>query len=113
MIISPATNTDFDFMFGDVNQNNMIDTEDARLILRASVKLENYEKNSYEFFASDVDLDQKITSADARLVLRASIGLEKLPDINTLLQIKNVIIDIMHKIINYYKDNILHHNLIF
>lgn len=66
------------FVPGDVNLNGKVESADARLALRASVKLESYPEKSYEFFAADADLDKTISSADARLILRASVKLETL-----------------------------------
>lgn len=64
------------FVKGDVDGDGNITSADARLALRASVKLENYEAGTREFLAGDVDNDGKITSADARAILRHSVKLE-------------------------------------
>ena len=63
---------------GDVNGDGNIGPDDARLALRASVKLENYPAGSAAFTAADADHDGSVSSADARLILRASVGLEQL-----------------------------------
>ncbi|MBQ6067136.1 MAG: hypothetical protein IJK89_09970 [Clostridia bacterium] len=63
---------------GDVNGDNKVGSDDARLALRASVGLENIKKGAAAFTAADVTKDGKIGSDDARLILRASVGLEKL-----------------------------------
>lgn len=65
---------------GDVDGDGNITSADARLALRASVRLEKIEKGTARFFAADVDYDRALTAADARLILRASVGLEDLTD---------------------------------
>ncbi|MCH5198133.1 MAG: hypothetical protein J1E34_04415 [Oscillospiraceae bacterium] len=65
-------------VLGDVDGDNKITAADARLALRASVKLENYAPGSAKFLACDVDYDNSITAADARLILRAAVGLENI-----------------------------------
>ena len=75
--ILPAT--DLKFMPGDVNLNNKVGTDDARLALRAAIGLEHYEKGFLPFLAADVAAPlNKLTTADARRILRAAIGLEQL-----------------------------------
>lgn len=75
--ILPAT--DLKFMPGDVNLNNKVGTDDARLALRAAIGLEHYEKGSLPFLAADVAAPLgELTTADARRILRAAIGLEQL-----------------------------------
>lgn len=64
------------YTLGDVDGDGNISAADARLALRRSVGLENYEEGSPAFLACDVDLDGNVTVADARLILRASVGLE-------------------------------------
>ena len=63
---------------GDVDGNGKIAPEDARLALRASVGLEQIqkEKDSEAFAAADVNNSGEIEPEDARLILRASVGLE-------------------------------------
>ena len=63
---------------GDVNGDGSVEPEDARLALRASVRLENYPKGSGAFLAADADRNGEIGSDDARLILRAAVGLETL-----------------------------------
>ncbi len=65
---------------GDADDNGNVTASDARLILRASVKLENIDASN--FIKSDVDEDGKLTAQDARLALRLSVGLEKFPEHN-------------------------------
>ena len=61
---------------GDVDGDGEITSGDARLALRASVKLEDYADGSEQFLAADVDRNGTIESSDARLILRASVKLE-------------------------------------
>ena len=64
---------------GDVDGDGEITSADARLALRASVKLrekEDVTEGSAGYLAADVDGNGKVESADARLILRASVGLE-------------------------------------
>ena len=63
---------------GDVDGDGRITSGDARLALRASVRLENYSKGSRAFLAADVDGNGELQSSDARHILRASIKLEDL-----------------------------------
>lgn len=65
---------------GDVDGDNSVTASDARLALRASVKLENFAPGSAKFLACDVDYDNTITASDARLILRASVKLEELKE---------------------------------
>lgn len=59
---------------GDVDGNGKITAADARITLRASVKLENL--SAAQIKSADVDGKTGVTAADARLILRASVGLE-------------------------------------
>ncbi|MBR0536989.1 MAG: hypothetical protein IJK40_02480, partial [Clostridia bacterium] len=61
---------------GDVNGDDSIGADDARLALRRSVDLENYPEGSAEFLACDVNHDKAVGADDARLILRASVDLE-------------------------------------
>ena len=63
-------------VMGDVDISGDISAADARLVLRASVGLE--EKTEAILNRGDVDNDGEISSADARIILRASVGLENL-----------------------------------
>ena len=63
---------------GDVDGNGEIESADARLALRVSVKLENIAENSAAFYAADVDADGKITPDDARTILRVSVKLDQI-----------------------------------
>ena len=66
------------YLPGDVNGNGIVEAEDARLALRASVALEHYTVGSDAFRAADANRDGAISSDDARLILRASVRLETL-----------------------------------
>jgi hypothetical protein len=61
---------------GDVDNNGKVDTQDARMALRASIGLEKYAAGSKEFLAADVNKDNKLGTDDARYILRHSIGLK-------------------------------------
>ena len=63
------------FLTGDVNTDNIISADDARLILRTAVKLETLTEQ--QFRIADVNDDGQITANDARLVLRMSVDLEE------------------------------------
>ena len=67
------------YTFGDVDGDGEITSTDARLALRASVKLKDKDdvaEGSVGYLACDADSDGEVTSADARLILRASVKLE-------------------------------------
>ena len=64
---------------GDVDGDGTVAAEDARITLRAAVKLQSLSR--VEQLAADADLDGRVTPSDARLILRASVKLEKLPDV--------------------------------
>ncbi|MBQ6864264.1 MAG: hypothetical protein IJO14_08510, partial [Clostridia bacterium] len=61
------------FTLGDVDNNGKIEAADARLALRAAVKLENLTEAQTQ--AADADKNGKLEAADARLILRAAVGL--------------------------------------
>ncbi len=60
---------------GDVDHSGAVTAGDARLALRASVRLETIEEGSAAFFAADYDKDGVISAADARSILRRAVGL--------------------------------------
>lgn len=66
------------YCYGDVDKNGNVTSADARLILRASVELE--ELDAAAFVKADIDGDGKLTAADARLALRLAVGLDKFPE---------------------------------
>lgn len=61
---------------GDADGNGAVETQDARIALRASLDL--VKLTGLAFTAADADNDGVITPADARLILRAAVDLEKL-----------------------------------
>lgn len=76
--------------YGSVNGDKEVKSDDARLILRASVGLEKF--GISELKAADLDYDGNISSADARLCLRMSVGLtvtKPVSDVNILLHGKS------------------------
>ncbi len=70
-----------DYNLGDVDGDDRIVAEDARLALRAAVGLEKL--TDEQFFATDVNADEVITAEDARQILRAAIGLSQIGNDNT------------------------------
>ena len=61
---------------GDVDGDGVVTSGDARLALRASVKLEFYVYGTARFAAADVDGNGAIEASDARTILRVSVKLE-------------------------------------
>ena len=59
---------------GDVDADGVVTSADARLALRASVRLETLSRAATQ--TADVDRDGLITSADARVILRVSVKLD-------------------------------------
>ena len=78
LIVPPAclVTVAADTLPGDVNLDGSVTPEDARLALRASVKLETLAEAA--FACADVNGDGVITPEDARRILRASVHLEEL-----------------------------------
>ena len=73
----------FKYSWGDVDFDGRVTAADARLILRYSVKLEEFTPEMQAW--ADVDApsaERKITAADARLVLRMSVKLETAEGLN-------------------------------
>ncbi len=62
--------------FGDVDNDGSLTADDARSILRASVRLESFDK--MQLLCADIDGDGYISSADARSALRMAVGLDEL-----------------------------------
>ena len=58
---------------GDINRDGEISSDDARLALRFSVKLEIPDEQ--QSVLADYNEDGSIDAADARAILRASVGL--------------------------------------
>ena len=63
------------YPYGDVNGDYAVTAEDARLALRASVRLEEYDPASRAFYCADCDGDGKISASDAREILLTSVNL--------------------------------------
>ncbi|MBR0510543.1 MAG: dockerin type I repeat-containing protein [Clostridia bacterium] len=64
------------FVPGDVDLDGDVTATDARLALRASVRLEDYNPCSCEAAAADMNTDGDILASDARIILRMSVDLE-------------------------------------
>ena len=62
------------FPYGDVNRDGQVGADDARAILRYSVRLEHPKDYLIQILA-DVDCSGSVTAADARLALRTAVGL--------------------------------------
>lgn len=62
-------------VWGDINGDGKVGTDDARQALRHSVGLEKEPTNA-QFAAADTDENGKIDTADARFLLRVSVGLD-------------------------------------
>ena len=66
----------------DVDGNGKVESADARLALRASVKLEkDIVEGSDKYIRADANGDKKVGSDDARTILRLSVKLENIDDI--------------------------------
>lgn len=67
----------FDAPFsGDVDIDGVVSAADARIVLRASVELEEITSDILE--RGDIDNTGDLSASDARAILRASVGLQKL-----------------------------------
>ena len=64
------------YILGDVDGDGEVTTDDAKLIFRASIGLDDLSINKAMFERADYDGDGKITSSDVRAALRASVELE-------------------------------------
>lgn len=71
---------------GDANNDGKINSTDARLVLRASGRLETLDAVTLPY--CDVTGDKKVSAADAREILRASAQLTSLPTTEDVLGIK-------------------------
>ena len=67
---------DYGYYRGDVDGNGVVQASDARLILRASARLEDFSNNKDIFDRADYDGNGVISAADARMALRTSVQLE-------------------------------------
>ena len=59
---------------GDIDGDGVVSAADARLALRASVKL--FKPTAAQILAGDLNGDGQITADDARLILRKTVGLK-------------------------------------
>lgn len=84
------------YLPGDINNDNKVDTADARMILRMSVDLETWESIAekcndaarYDYRkAADPNGDGTVNTGDARQTLRAAVGIEVLPIIKQTLYV--------------------------
>lgn len=83
-----ATATETVSIAGDVNFDGKLTSDDARLILRASVGLETLKPpegsgTDMDFILGDIDMNGKISAIDARICIRAVVGLGSLSPIVT------------------------------
>lgn len=62
--------------YGDINGDGYVKADDARLALRAAVKLDTLA--DAQFKRADMDRDGKVEASDARLILRTAVKLEGL-----------------------------------
>lgn len=68
---------------GDADNNNKINSSDARIVLRAAAQLDTIEETDSLY--CDIDGNGSVNSSDAREILRASAGLVKLPSTESIL----------------------------
>ena len=66
------------FPYGDVDGDYEVTASDARLALRASVQLEEYDPASRDFYCADYDGDGKLTAEDARSILQTAVNMKSL-----------------------------------
>lgn len=71
------------YSWGDLNGDNKITAQDARICLRAAAQLETLDKN--QLYAADVFGTGEIISANARKILRVSANLDIFDDIKVQL----------------------------
>ena len=74
--VMAATKKETRPMYGDVDLDGRITSEDARLALRAAVELDHYDPGSEQFKRADYDCDGRIDSEDARSILRVAVELD-------------------------------------
>lgn len=65
-----------DASIGDIDKNGKVNSSDARLALRISLKLEN--ATDEQIFLGDINKDGKLTTIDARKILRCALKLESI-----------------------------------
>ena len=74
----PGKTSEEEPVHGDVDGDGKVTSADARLALRASIRLEDIREGTDAFTAADADRNGKLEPEDARYILRASVGLENL-----------------------------------
>lgn len=79
LLFSVASIT-YAYIPGDIDNDFVVTSSDARFALRMAVGLEKVDADSDQFFAADADGDGAVTSSDARTILRVAVGLESFPD---------------------------------
>lgn len=73
---SVSDKDDPSFVLGDLNRNGRVDVNDARMVMRLSVGLEEYSEE-LTFYMADVSLDDKVDVTDARMLIRMAVGLDQ------------------------------------
>ncbi len=61
-------------VFGDINNDAYVTTQDALLALSIATKIYDGEIIGMDFDATDIDKDNEITTLDARLILKLAAG---------------------------------------
>ena len=73
LLKSRASFYGIDIVYGDADMDGVVNAADARMVLRASVRLETL--NAVQEECADADADGQLSASDARAVLRCSVGL--------------------------------------
>ena len=68
------------YLAGDVDNDGLVTSADARTVLRHAVLLETIEPGTAQYLAGDVDNDCIVTAADARMILRVAVQLADLTE---------------------------------
>lgn len=71
----PPENAPAECLMGDADGNSVLNADDARLILRTAVGLEDPDPET--LLRCDIDFTGGIEASDARVALRMAVGLEK------------------------------------
>lgn len=83
-----------DFIPGDIDGNEIVNSADARLCLRAAAKLENLTEKQLKVI--DFDYTGTVNSADARQILRAAAQLEILELTINIEKGQNIVVGALH-----------------
>ncbi|MCR5040691.1 MAG: hypothetical protein K6C36_01180 [Clostridia bacterium] len=70
--------TNFDWfakMYGDIDNNYVVEAADARLALRAALDIDQI-TGEMDYIGADVDFDGLVTASDARLILRVALAID-------------------------------------